>query len=203
MAYQETTVITRHTDPDLAHTDQKSRIRNSDYATFLLLLGGLTALVHLYHVEEHLALPKVMLIILVAAAVQALLPLFWRLPLLISATITAAFLVTGPMAGAILIATAFAIISITFLPLNSVSKAVILGILTAILVAARAGWIPFPQARIVLPYIGSFFMFRMLLYGYEIRTGQSGGNSLQRIHYFFMLPNLAFTIFPVIDLATY
>lgn len=203
MAHQETTVITRRTDPDLAHTDQKSRIRNSDYATFLLLLGGLTALVHLYHVEEHLALPKVMLIILVAAAVQALLPLFWRLPLLIAATITAAFLVTGPMAGAILIATAFAIISITFLPLNSVSKAVILGILTAILVAARAGWIPFPQARIVLPYIGSFFMFRMLLYGYEIRTGQSGGNSLQRIHYFFMLPNLAFTIFPVIDLATY
>ncbi|MCO6485389.1 MAG: hypothetical protein J5I41_06375 [Saprospiraceae bacterium] len=104
MAHQEGTVISHCTDTDQADsTDLRSGIRTSDYITFLLFLSGLTAIVHLYHVEEHLALPKVMLIILAAAAVQALLPLFWRMPLLIAATITAAFLVTGPLAGAILI----------------------------------------------------------------------------------------------------
>src|SRR6266700_802496 len=47
------------------------------------------------------------------------------------------------------------------------------------------------------------FMFRMIIYLYELKHAREQEPLLDTIGYFFMLPNYAFLLFPVVDYKTY
>lgn len=70
-------------------------------------------------------------------------------------------------------------------------------------IAFRADWLHLPHGKVILPILGSMFMFRMLLYLHEQQQSPPASGIWQRIHYFLMLPNLALVIFPVIDYSTF
>src|SRR5262245_60761480 len=55
----------------------------------------------------------------------------------------------------------------------------------------------------VWPILGSMFMFRMLIYFYDVRHGVEAGPATRTLSYFFMVPNVAFPLFPVVDYKTY
>ena len=47
------------------------------------------------------------------------------------------------------------------------------------------------------------FMFRVFVYLYDISSGKGSKNIWHRLSYFFMLPNVVFPFFPVVDYATF
>jgi alginate O-acetyltransferase complex protein AlgI len=52
--------------------------------------------------------------------------------------------------------------------------------------------------------IGSMFMFRLILYMYELgQKDQAPASIWQRVCYFFLLPNICFPLFPIVDYKTY
>lgn len=61
------------------------------------------------------------------------------------------------------------------------------------------GFLPGPYFLV----IGSIFMFRMILYAYEVRVGRRPETLVDFCSYFFLLPNFHFVLFPVIDYNTF
>jgi hypothetical protein len=51
--------------------------------------------------------------------------------------------------------------------------------------------------------LGSIFMFRLILYAYEVKNGREPESFADFCSYFFLLPNFHFVLFPVIDYATF
>ncbi len=51
--------------------------------------------------------------------------------------------------------------------------------------------------------LGSIFMFRMILYTYEVKVGRKPETFADFCSYFFLLPNFYFVLFPVIDYTTF
>jgi hypothetical protein len=71
--------------------------------------------------------------------------------------------------------------------------------LTAGLATLRVGWVVVPGALTVLPILASMFMFRLIIYLYDLPHERKPVPLLTRLAYFFMLPNLVFPLFPVVD----
>lgn len=68
----------------------------------------------------------------------------------------------------------------------------------------RIGQIKVSWAGAVLPILASMFMFRLMIYLYDLKHGLAPPTSLaQTISYFFLLPNTVFPLFPVVDYSTY
>ncbi len=55
------------------------------------------------------------------------------------------------------------------------------------------------EPGVVLPILASLFMFRIIIYLYDLRTEQPGTPPLWRVSYFFLLPNVCFPLFPLVD----
>ena len=51
--------------------------------------------------------------------------------------------------------------------------------------------------------LGSMFMFRMVLFLYELKHAEAPERPIDAIGYFFLLPNFCFTLFPVLDYRAY
>ncbi|MBI1381260.1 MAG: hypothetical protein GC161_09235 [Planctomycetaceae bacterium] len=67
------------------------------------------------------------------------------------------------------------------------------------LTAMRADWIDVPLHPLVLPVLGSLFMFRLAIYVYDRHKGAPPAPLATRLSYFFLLPNACFLLFPVVD----
>jgi D-alanyl-lipoteichoic acid acyltransferase DltB (MBOAT superfamily) len=52
------------------------------------------------------------------------------------------------------------------------------------------------------PVFGAMFMFRIIIYAYDLAHGRERARLLPFMSYFFLLPNYYFTLFPVIDFQT-
>ena len=53
------------------------------------------------------------------------------------------------------------------------------------------------------PVLGSMFMFRLIVYVYETRHESTRAPAAHVLAYFFPLPNVSFTLFPVLDFKTF
>jgi D-alanyl-lipoteichoic acid acyltransferase DltB (MBOAT superfamily) len=60
----------------------------------------------------------------------------------------------------------------------------------------------FPIPVRFYPVFGAVFMFRMIIYSYDLRYGREPARLMPFLSYFFLLPNYYFTLFPVIDFQT-
>jgi D-alanyl-lipoteichoic acid acyltransferase DltB (MBOAT superfamily) len=75
---------------------------------------------------------------------------------------------------------------------------------TCVLVCVRAEWIPSSVGtRSAVAVVGALFMFRMVIYLYDLRTEKKPVSWWVRLGYFFMLPNPVFPVFPVVDWKVY
>src|SRR5205823_4198064 len=53
------------------------------------------------------------------------------------------------------------------------------------------------------PVLGSMFLFRLILYLYELRRATARPPLLLTLAYFFPLPNVCFLFFPILDFRTF
>lgn len=76
-------------------------------------------------------------------------------------------------------------------------------LLAAGMFVLRAEWFYAPRAQLVIPFLSSILMFRVVLYNYEINLGQVKAHWTQQLAYFFMFPNLVFLLYPIVDYKTF
>jgi len=73
----------------------------------------------------------------------------------------------------------------------------------AALAAIRAQWWPVAIPGLIWPLLGAMFMFRLIVYLYDLRHKTAPFSLWRSVAYFFMLPNVCFPLFPVVDYRTF
>jgi len=82
-------------------------------------------------------------------------------------------------------------------------RGAILLVVGGVLIAQRGSFLPAPWSEAIWPILGSMFMFRLLVYLYDLKHEKTSGTLSQKVAYFFMLPNACFPLFPVVDYKTF
>ncbi|MGH9464589.1 MAG: hypothetical protein ACRD0X_03015 [Thermoanaerobaculia bacterium] len=135
--------------------------------------------------------------------VHALLPRAVRLPFFVLLSLCGLVLVLGARASIWIVLLGSALIGLCHLPISFRGRAALLLLGGAILAVLRLDWLHAPWAGAVWPILGSMFMFRLLIYLYDLRHGERPDSPWQTLAYFFALPNVCFALFPVVDYKTF
>jgi hypothetical protein len=169
------------------------------FAIVLLQLGALGVVAYLFEIEESLGFVKLMPVVAGGFAVHAWLPLRLRRPMFVLLSMGAALYILGPVEGGLLVGAGLALIGLCHLPIPFIARVGLVLIAAAALAVLRAEFIETPYSSVVLPILGAMFMFRLIIYLYDIRHEKGPVSPFTRLAYFFMLPNLCFPLFPVVD----
>jgi D-alanyl-lipoteichoic acid acyltransferase DltB (MBOAT superfamily) len=109
----------------------------------------------------------------------------------------------GLLNGAWLIGIGLALIGICHLPVAFPIRVGLLTLAGAGLALLRAELIDSPWSAAVWPILGSIFMFRLIVYLYDLRHQKTPATLAESLAYFFLLPNIVFPLFPVVDYSTF
>jgi D-alanyl-lipoteichoic acid acyltransferase DltB (MBOAT superfamily) len=146
---------------------------------------------------------NVMLLATAGFVVNALLPLHYRLRFFTLLSIAAIGLALGPIDGIFLIVLGLVLIGICHLPVRMVLRVSLLLAVGLLFAIWRMELLPAPWSLGIWPILGSMFMFRLALYLYTLKHDQKRPTLAQTLAYFFMLPNVCFPLYPVIDYSTF
>ena len=172
-------------------------------AVILVQLILLVLVVRLFRIESPAFYEQLAPYLLVAFLVHHLLPASWRLAGFVVLSLGAIVMVFGARAGGWLIAVGLALIMIARLPVAFGWRVALLVLAGAGLALARAGVVPVPWSAAIWPILASMFMFRLAAYMYDARHARTPVTWRETLAYFFLLPNVAFPLFPVVDFATF
>ena len=164
-----------------------------------LILAGVV--VYLYNIETP-AFQRVFILATAGFAINLVLPLKYRLPFFVLLSFTGIFVVFGLADGAWLIGCGLVLIGLCHLPAPFAVRVLALVAFGGVLALSRGGLLPSPWSAAVWPILGSMFMFRLALYLLAPKAKQPDG-APWALAYFFMLPNLVFPLFPVVDYQTF
>jgi D-alanyl-lipoteichoic acid acyltransferase DltB (MBOAT superfamily) len=181
---------------------QPGRISLTRFLFVLAQLGLLTLVLRQFQIENA-AFLRLALLAFAGFAVHAFLPLRYRLPFFLVLSLAGIALVLGAANGAVLVAIGLVLIAICHLPLGFGLRVTILLAVAAVLAAQRAAWLPAPWSEAIWPILGSMFMFRLIVYLYDLKHDTGPASPLHALSYFFMLPNACFPLFPVVDYKTF
>lgn len=192
------TSITNRTDDKALH--KISPLHLVQIVVSLLLI---TIVIHWLNIEVHMDLLTLMPLVIAGFITNNILSLSYRLPFLFLLTVAGAIFLLGIKDGLLLVSLGLLLFSVAHLPVSFRLRVAATLIIAGILALSRMGWVPYLDRPMVISILGSMFMFRMILYMYEYRLSQKNANIWYRINYFFLLPNLFFLIFPVVDYKTF
>lgn len=131
--------------------------------------------------------------------IHALLPVRLRLPFFGVLSLTAIPIILGVRDGCCVIALGLILLGVCHLPCPVAVRRLLLIAVGAALLAVHMIGPPDWVGASVLPVLGSMFMFRMLIYQYDTLTGRQPTSLPRAVAYFFLLPNVVFPLFPVVD----
>ena len=165
-------------------------------------LGLMLAVFKVYHLEGR-AFQGLVTLAMGALPIHYLLPYRLKKPAFVAASVAGLAWVFGPRVAAVVLPLGGLLIGACFLPLAWSARAAIVGALGAAFAVARAvGGMPgAPEG--VWAVLGSMFMFRMVLFLYELKHAEAPEAPLDALAYFFLLPNFCFLLFPVVDYRTF
>lgn len=169
----------------------------------LVVEGGIIlALAWAFHVESPAFYRIVLPLAFGGALLHHWLPIGYR-PLFFGAlSIVGILVVLGVSAGAWLVGVGLALMGLCHVPVPFRWRVALVAAAGAVLVAMRSTWLPAPWPGVIWPILGSMFMFRLAVYLYDLKhRGPSGLGFV--LSYFFLLPNVVFLLFPVIDFHTF
>jgi hypothetical protein len=178
------------------------RISLINYVVVLVQLGLLLLLLRQFQIESA-AFLRLATLAFAGFAVHAWLPLRWRLPFFAALSLLGIGVVMGAENALWMVAIGLTLIGICHLPIAFFWRGALLLAMAAVLALQRAGHLPFPWSDAIWPILGAMFMFRLIVYFYDLRHDRSPATPAQSLAYFFMLPNACFPLFPVIDYKTF
>ncbi|MFN0150346.1 MAG: hypothetical protein ACKVU1_06500, partial [bacterium] len=135
--------------------------------------------------------------------VHAALPMRLRMPAFVALSLATIAIILGPVNAASLVALGLGIIAICHLPISFRARGALLIAACALFAVLRAGWIPAPWSAAVWPILASMFMFRTIVYLYDLQHDKAPVSWSRSLSYFFLLPNVCFPLFPVVDFKTF
>ena len=135
-------------------------------------------------------------------AVSYWLPFRYKEPFLILLSLTGAYLLLSPVVASLLIGVGLLIFGIVRSGIEFRWRVVALvGILAACIYGRATGRFHLPGD--FWPVLGAMFMFRMIIYLYDIKHQPGSASLKDYLSYFFLLPNYYFMLFPVVDFQTF
>jgi hypothetical protein len=146
---------------------------------------------------------RLMLITGAGFLVHAVLPQRMRQTWFILLSLAAIGVIFGLAGGVWLIGVGVLLIGIARLPINWWARVTLLLATGALLGVMRTGLLPAPFSPVIWPILASMFMFRLIVYMHHLRHHPKGASLPRTLAYFFMLPNVAFPLFPVVDYKTF
>jgi hypothetical protein len=172
----------------------------------LIHLALLVAVFRVYHLEERpyqgRTFQNLAMLALAAFPIHYLAPYRWKKPCFVAVSIAGLFWVGGAATAALVLALAALLIGICYLPIAWSARATACAATAAVMVAARPGAAALGVPDNAWPIVASMFMFRMMIYLYELKHAAGPEPLADTLGYFFVLPNSCFLLFPVIDYRT-
>jgi hypothetical protein len=187
---------------------------------------GLIALLVQYWQLESLSVSRLLWLAFVGFIIHHLLPLRFRLPFFAilslvavvfslaemgARTFVAGLMGRVPLAdflypllpGLTLVVIGLGLIGLCHLPIRFGIRLGLIAVVGAGLASLRAHsqWLPDVKAMWVV--LGSMFMFRLMVYLYDLKHRTAPFSPARAISYFFLLPNVCFPLFPVVDYKTF
>lgn len=162
-------------------------------------LGLLGLAMYQFELENRALTHYIMPLTLGGFVVHHFLPKQYRLTFFLLLSLAGCLLIFGLVNGAWLIGLGLALVGLCHLPIAFGGRVAILLLAAALLAFLRLGWVPVPWSTAIWPILGSMFMFRLIVYLYSLRHQKEAANPVQSLAYFFLLPNLVFPLFPVVD----
>jgi hypothetical protein len=192
-----------------------SKARRVGFIAVAVQLALAVFLLHRYKIESE-AFRMIAVIVLGGFVVQHFLPMKLRIPLFLALSIASIAYVFGMERGqwvastglartAWLLGLGIALIGICHLPIPFAARAGVLALAGAVLAIFRKGLVPtnIDALGAVWPILGAMFMFRIMVYLYDLEHEKERPQILRSLSYFFLLPNICFPLFPVIDYKTF
>jgi alginate O-acetyltransferase complex protein AlgI len=105
--------------------------------------------------------------------------------------------------GLTLVGIGLGLIGICHLPVRFAARVGLVAVAGAGLVFLRAHSHWFPDVTEMWVILGSMFMFRLMIYLYDLKHRTAPFSPARAISYFFLLPNVCFPLFPVVDYKTF
>jgi len=167
----------------------------------LAQLVGLALVVRAFALESP-AFGRVFMLVVAGYGIQLVLPLRLRLPFFAALSAIGAVIVFGAPQAAWLIAIGFGLIGLAHLPVPFAARIVLMLTAGAALALFRAEVWTSPWSSIIWPIFGAMFMFRLIVYLYDLRNHAAPTGFWRAACYFFMLPTVCFPLFPVVDYKT-
>jgi D-alanyl-lipoteichoic acid acyltransferase DltB (MBOAT superfamily) len=169
------------------------------YLLLLAQLAGLLLLFRLYRLEQDNFLLLGGLVF-GAFAVHYWLPFHLKEPAWIAVSMAGAFLLLDPRVAGALLGLGLLFYGICVLPLPYFLRAgLVVATFVALMLARTHSNLAAAQ---FWPVFGAIFMFRMVVYLYDLRHMKKRPSLQEYLSYFFILPNYYFLLFPVIDFQT-
>lgn len=147
--------------------------------------------------------------------INQFLPRRWRLPFFGMLSVGGTFFVLGgappwswdlaaaSWRTALLLGIGGVLIGICHLPIGLWKRVGLLVAVAAAVAALRSGLVGSQPSAAVWPVLAAMFMFRLFIYLYDLSTGNHRPTFSESVAYFFLLPNVALTLFPVVDFKTF
>jgi hypothetical protein len=132
-----------------------------------------------------------------------LLPRPYRLPFFVLLSLAGLVGVLGLEKAAWVVGLGGGLIALCHLPVPFAVRLGLVGLAGALLITLRAGWLASPWPSAIWPIFGSLFMFRLIVYLYDLKHSKAPVEWWRTLAYFFLLPNVAFPLFPVVDYTTF
>ncbi|MBI2424431.1 MAG: hypothetical protein HYV27_16495 [Candidatus Hydrogenedentes bacterium] len=152
---------------------------------------------------ESEAFRQILLTTAVVFPIHHLLPLRFRLPFFVLVSLGTIVSIMGVVSSAWLIGMGLILIGLCHVPLPINVRLGSMLLVVAILAVFRADWITAPWPSTIWPILGAMFMFRMIGYLYDLVHKSAPFSFWRSLAYFFMIPNICYPLFPVVDYQTY
>lgn len=179
------------------------RTRVFQFLSVAAQLGLLVLLMRAFELENEAFYLNIALVVFYGFLIHYFLPDHYRLPFFLFLSLAAILGILGLAPGAWLLAIGIGLIGICHLPVAYPARVGILLVTAAVLVALRVNWISAPALNVIWPVLASMFMFRLIIYAYDLQHSKATPTLSSTLSYFFLLPNVVFPFFPVVDYSTF
>ncbi len=173
------------------------------FSIALIQLLAVFIIVYRYNIEKASGIIEYTPFVIGAFLLNSFTPLRLRPFLMFALTLLLLYTAFGPVLATLMVLTGLGMIMVCHLPVKFWIRAGLIMIAFLVLAVVRAGIFNVPNLTLAVMYLAPMFMFRLVIYLYEIKHGLVPVSKWQSLAYFFMFPNILFVFFPIIDYKTY
>jgi hypothetical protein len=179
------------------------KVQLGKFLSIAAQLGVLVLVIRQFQLENQAFYSNIILLTFYSFIIHYFLPIRYRLPFFLLVSLVAIAGILGFINAGWLIAIGLALIGICHLPIKYSARVALLLVAGAALVALRVNWIQASWLDVIWPVLASMFMFRLIIYVYDLKHGKATPTLASTLSYFFLLPNVVFPFFPVVDYSTF